>query len=217
MTSRFIAFTTYTGQFVPGNPQTLREFSAYLMSGPDPVPYNSVDWLESFNNLNPDDQIGQNFTYLRWQLVEDYSGDRPQIWTVQQILSTFSPNWLVPNHGYGNTLRALADYLAKFELGAAGNDLNNLCALNRTGPDTPLPVRHGPVFDYMNLVANMWVLGTPGGSSSSGKPKRYLRMQQRDDGMGIERHPRLAGTGINNPSSGQSGRPGRLGLSNRYF
>lgn len=48
-------------------------------------------------------------------------------------------------------------------------------------------------------------------------PDRYLRMNQRDDGIGVERHPRLAGVGSNNPTSAQRGKPRRLGKSNTYL
>jgi hypothetical protein len=50
---------------------------------------------------------------------------------------------------------------------------------------------------------------------SDGK-SAYLRMNQRNDGLGIERHPRLSGTGTNTPSSAQSTRSTRLSDSNRY-
>lgn len=49
-----------------------------------------------------------------------------------------------------------------------------------------------------------------------GTPNRYLRMNQRDDGLGIARSPRLAGTSNNGPTSLQRGKPPRLGLNNTY-
>lgn len=43
----------------------------------------------------------------------------------------------------------------------------------------------------------------------------YLRMAQRDDGLGVARHPRLAAPS-NGPSSVQSTRSARIGTVNRY-
>jgi hypothetical protein len=47
-------------------------------------------------------------------------------------------------------------------------------------------------------------------------PPRYLRMTQRDDGLGIARSPRLAGAGSNGSKSIQSGKPPRVGTNNTY-
>jgi hypothetical protein len=44
----------------------------------------------------------------------------------------------------------------------------------------------------------------------------YVRMNQRDDGRGVERHPRLSGTNSNTPSSLQRSKAPRLGASNTY-
>lgn len=55
------------------------------------------------------------------------------------------------------------------------------------------------------------------GSSSGPPPPHYLRMTQRNDGLGIDRHPRLTGTGTNTATSVQSTRSIRLGTDNRYL
>lgn len=47
---------------------------------------------------------------------------------------------------------------------------------------------------------------------------RYLRMTQRNDTLGVQRSPRLANTGSNNPTSRALGTPRRLGVeSNTYL
>lgn len=52
--------------------------------------------------------------------------------------------------------------------------------------------------------------------SSSGPPPHYLRMTQRDDGLGVQKAPRLPGAGSNGPTSQQSTRSARVGTSNTY-
>lgn len=54
------------------------------------------------------------------------------------------------------------------------------------------------------------------GSSSPPPPKRYLRLTQRDDGLGIARAPRLAGSG-SNPTSVQLSKPPRLGTTSNTY
>lgn len=53
-------------------------------------------------------------------------------------------------------------------------------------------------------------------TTAADTPRNYLRMLQRNDTVGVERHPRLGGTGSNNPTS-QLGKPKRLTGSNTYF
>jgi hypothetical protein len=52
---------------------------------------------------------------------------------------------------------------------------------------------------------------------TAGPIQQYLRMTQRNDTLGVERHPRLASLGENNPTSKQLGNPRRLAKSNTYL
>lgn len=205
MSSRFvIVISYYISGSLPDDPKTLREFAARQLARTDPVPYNTLDWLLSYNSLGPDDTFprGTNVYYFGWQSTDGF--------VATQLSLALLPTRIAPDGRYSNTLRAVAAYLADF-YSIADNSLAQLQIVNHVGPDDPLPLIGG----YLRVLCWIWIIR--GGGSSSGNPKRYLRMDQRNDGLGVARHPRIGSAGINNPSSVQSGLPRRLGRGNTYL
>lgn len=204
--------------------RTLREFSPILLglSVDDPfgqVYMNTPEWLATFNAQDPD----APFSTWVWANWITYGYIAYQIWWPAQGFGKwinnlqFNYDEIAPSRRYADTLRDIVAYVTDF-IRISDNTIENLMMLNSfiTSPDEHLNTPAHP-----DLLCWDWgVAPDPPASSSStsstpgAHPLRYLRMNQRNDGAGIARHPRIYGTGSNNPTSAQSGRPRRLGNTN---
>lgn len=187
----------------PGDPQTLRELSAQLMARVDPVPYNNLGWLETFNDTYTSVDTSLNGGIANCFGWSSTAGQTPYVTT-----RNLQPTRIAPYRQYADTLNDVYVYLTDF-VACERNSLQQLEVLNHVSADQSLPVgRYGMAVTY-------WAWQYSNGGSSVA-PKRYLRMLQRNDGMGIAKHPRLHGAGTNAPTSAQAANTPRLGSTNTY-
>lgn len=215
MTGRYISFG---GQpYDASRPATLRAAAVVYASLSDPPTTSTLGWLLSLNpDWGPDDPIpaDQNLQIPGWLST---AGLQPSVQSI--FLNTTQ---ILPDRVIADTLRDAVNYLNIIYPDLTQNTVGEVVAQSRLNPTvifnygaTVTADQHlgGP---YFFLSAWVYIAAAPpaASSSSGAQPKRYLRMNQRDDGAGITRHPRIYGTGSNNPTSAQSGRPRRLGNTN---